>query len=139
MERLPYARLMPERFATVDEYLAAQSPQRRAEVEALRALVREAEPALTEIVKWNSPNYTLDGVDRLTINAAGRGPVRLILHFGTGRAEDKSAAPTFAGDPDGLLTWHSDIRASLALPAASELDGKREAVVAVIRAWLAEG
>lgn len=128
-----------ERYASVDEFLAAHEPTRRADVETLRDLVREAEPALTEIVKWNSPDYTLDGVDRLTINAAGTGPVRLILHFGTERAEDKGAAPTFTGDPDGLLTWHSDIRASLALPGATELDGKRDAVVAVIRAWLAEG
>jgi hypothetical protein len=129
---------MPERFATVDEFLTAQQPERRADVESLRALVHEAEPSLTEIVKWNSPDYTLDGVDRLTVNTAGKGPVRLILHFGTERAEDKSAAPTFAGDPDGLLTWHSDIRASLALPEESKLTEQRDAIIAVIRAWLAE-
>jgi hypothetical protein len=129
---------MPERYATVDEFLTAQEPERRADVESLRALVHEAEPSLSEIVKWNSPDYTLDGVDRLTINAAGKGPVRLILHFGTERAEDKGAAPTFTGDPDGLLTWHSDIRASLPLPEQATLAGERDAVIAVIRAWLAE-
>lgn len=52
---------MPERFATVDEFLAAQAPKRRADIDALRPLVREAEPALIEIVNWNSPNSTLDG------------------------------------------------------------------------------
>ena len=127
---------MPERFATVDEYLTAQTPERRSDVESLRALVREAEPKLTEIVKWNSPNYTLDGVDRLTVNAAGKGQVRLVLHHGTQRAEDKGASHTFSGDPAGLLTWHSDIRASLALPMDSELTQHREAIVSVIRAWL---
>ena len=129
---------MPERFATVEDFLAAQPPPRRAEVESLRALVHEADPSLIEIVKWNSPDYTLDGVDRLTINAAGKGPVRLILHFGTERAEDKSAAPTFAGDPDGLLTWHSNIRASIALPEPAKLTDERDAIISVIRAWLAE-
>jgi len=129
---------MPERFATVDEFLAAQAPEQRAAVESLRALVLEAEPGLTEIVKWNSPDYTLDGVDRLTINAVGARPVRLILHFGTRRAEDKAAAPTFSGDPDGLLTWHSDIRASLVMPPAAELASRRDAIVRVIRAWLSE-
>lgn len=129
---------MPQRFPTVDEFVAAQSPERRADVDVLRALVFEAKPGLTEIVKWNSPNYVLDGVDRLTINAAGTGPVRLILHFGTGRAEDTAAAPAFAGDPEGLLTWHSNIRASLALPPPAELAVKREAILGLIRAWLAE-
>ncbi|NIK59079.1 DUF1801 domain-containing protein [Kribbella shirazensis] len=129
---------MPDRFATIDAFLAGQSPERRADVEALRALVHQAEPRLTEIIKWNSPDYTLDGVDRLTINAAGKGPVRLILHKGTELAEDKQAEPTFAGDPEQLLTWHSNIRASLALPPAAELEGKRDAIIAVIRSWLAD-
>jgi hypothetical protein len=128
---------MADRYRTVDEFLAAQTPARRDEVEAMRTIVLDTAPELTEIVKWNSPDYTLDGVDRLTINAAGSGPVRLILHFGTERAEDTSAAPTFAGDPDDLLTWHSNIRASLALPASDELEAKRPAMAAVIRAWLA--
>ncbi|WP_448388397.1 DUF1801 domain-containing protein [Microbacterium aurum] len=127
---------MPAKFATVDEYLAAQTPDRRADVERFRALVIEAEPGLVEVVKWNSPNYTLHGAVRATINAAGRGPVRLILHFGTGRVEDKGAAPTFDGDPEGLLSWHSDIRASLILPTAGDLPRERDAIVAVIRAWL---
>lgn len=129
---------MPERFATVDEFLATLDPERRADVEAMRALVREAGPDLVEIVKWNSPSYQLDGVDRLTINAAGRGPVRLILHFGTGRPEDKDAGSSFAGDPENLLTLHSDIRASLALPESSARAARHEAMVAVIQAWLAE-
>ncbi|CAM3490550.1 hypothetical protein OCAE111667_12410 [Occultella aeris] len=65
--------------------------------------------------------------------------MRLILHFGTERAEDKDARPTFSDDPERLLTWHSDIRASLALPEATERAGKRDVIIAVIRAWLAEG
>ena len=126
-----------DRYRSVDEYVAAQPTPRREQVEALRTIVREAAPELTEIVKWNSPDYTLDGVDRLTVNAAGRGPVRLILHFGTARAETKGAAPMFTDDPTGLLTWHSDIRASLELPPASELEAQRSSITAVIRAWLA--
>ena len=129
---------MPTQFATVADFLDAQTPERRAEVEWLRALVFEAEPGVGEIIKWNSPDYTLNGVDRLTINAAGKGPVRLILHFGTGRAEEKDAAPTFAGDPHRLLTWHSDIRASLPVPPAIERAKGRDARIAVVRAWLAE-
>ena len=125
---------MAERFTTVAGYLDALEPTTRAEVDALRELVMDAEPALTEIVKWNSPSYVLRGEDRLTINAAGRGPVRLILHLGVDRAENRDAPSQFADDPTGLLTWHSDIRASLT--AAGH---PRDAVVNVIRAWLAFG
>lgn len=128
---------MPSSFASVAEYLAAKTPDQRAEIESLRALVMEADPELVEILKWNSPSYTLHGVDRLTIHAANAGPVRLIMHFGARRVEDKGAAPTFDGDPEGLLRWHSDIRASLTLPPAPEFALRRDSMLAVIRAWLA--
>lgn len=129
---------MPTQFATVADFLDAQTPERRAQVEWLRALVVEAESGVAEIIKWNSPSYTLNGVDRLTINATGRGPVRLILHFGADRAEDRSAASTFSGDPERLLTWHSDIRASMLVPSEAELAERRDALIAVISAWLTE-
>ncbi|MET1042549.1 MAG: DUF1801 domain-containing protein [Microbacteriaceae bacterium] len=128
---------MADRFRTVDEFLAAQPPARREQVDALRAIVIEAAPELSEIVKWNSPSYTLDGIDRLTVNSAPGGPLRLILHFGTARTEHTGAEHTFMNDPDALLSWHSDIRASLMLPPLDELDAKRQPIIDVIRAWLA--
>jgi len=97
------------------------------EVETLRQLVLDADPRLVEIVKWNSPSFTLDGEDVLTINARPDRPVLLILHRGTALKEHKSAAPA----SDELLTWHSDIRASL------RADADPAAITAAIRAWLA--
>jgi hypothetical protein len=130
---------MVDRHSSVEEFLAAQPEERRPLVEALRALVREASPAAQEIVKWNSPSYVLDGVDQATINAQGKDGVRLILHRGTTTAENKDAASAFTGDPQGLLTWHSDIRASLPVSDLADLAAKRDAAVAVVRAWLVAG
>lgn len=94
-------------------------------------MVMDAEPRLVEIVKWNSASYTLDGEDRLTVSALPSGLVRLVLHRGTVQAENKGAASNFTGDPTALLTWHSDIRASML--AGVDPD----AAAAVVRAWLA--
>ncbi len=127
---------MPIRHRSVADYLAALSAERRAEVERMRELAISAHPRLDETIKWNSPNFSLDGADRFTVNASGAGPVRLILHRGATIAEDKAATPTFAGDPTGLLTWHSDIRASLTLPPAERADEVRDEIIAVLRAWL---
>ncbi len=126
-----------DKFTSVAEYLAAQTPDRHSSIEALRSIVVDAHPGLDEIIKWNSPSFVLDGIDRLTINAAGTGPVRLVLHLGTEIAEHKSAPTAFAGDPDGLLTWHSDIRASFVMPPAAKLAETRDGLVAVVKAWLA--
>lgn len=126
---------MANRFTTVDDFLAAQPEDVRAQVDTLRALAVEANPALVEIVKWNSPSFVLDGEDRLTVSVGAKQTVRLVLHLGTEIDEDKGATPDFAGDPEELLTWHSNIRASLVAP---ERDSDREAVVGVIRNWLAQ-
>lgn len=122
-----------DQYASVEAFRDAQTPEVRDAVDRLRRLATAAEPRLTETVKWNSPNYVLDGVDRLTVNVDRAGLVRLILHRGTGVAEHKGAAPDFGGDPHGLLTWHSDIRASLLVTDALDVDAATD----VVRAWLA--
>jgi hypothetical protein len=132
-----YAVGMVTRFRTVEEYLALQPDDRRALVNALRALVHEANPAAEEHIKWNSPSYLLDGVDQATVNAQGKQGVRLVLHRGATTVENRDAASAFTGDPEGLLTWHSDIRASLTVTDVADLAAKHPAAVAVVRAWLA--
>jgi hypothetical protein len=134
-----YAPLMVDRFQSVEEYLAAQPTERLPVIEALRQLVREADPAAREHIKWNSPSYVLDGVDQATISAQGKNGVRLVLHRGASTAENRDAASAFTGDPQGLLTWHSDIRASLLVTDLADLAAKHAAAVEVVRAWLTPG
>ncbi len=117
---------------TIAEFLAAQPPGVRDQVEVLRDLIVRAEPTLAENIKWNSPNFSLEGQDLLTINVGRGDAVLLVLHRGTEIAESKGAATSFAGDPRGLLTWHSDIRASMPVPAPDRL----EDATAVVRAWV---
>ncbi|PRY70005.1 uncharacterized protein DUF1801 [Glaciihabitans tibetensis] len=130
---------MAAKFSTVEDFLAAQSEAGRAQVEALREIVLTCTPGVQEHIKWNSPSYYIvPGEDRVTVNAHGAGPVRLVLHAGATTPEDKSAAPSFAGDPHGLLTWHSNIRASL---TGGDLDGiaaAREHIAGVLRSWFLE-
>ena len=125
---------MLKQYGTVAEFLAALNPEQRAEVEELREIVRCAHPELVESIKRNSPNWSLDGTDLLTVNVPRAGSVRLILHQGA-TTEDRDAASSFTGDPSGILQWHSDFRASLAMPAPDALDGARAGMVALIRAW----
>lgn len=140
MPALPrYAPFMVDRYRSVEEYLAAQPAERLPVIQALRQLVLEANPAAEEHIKWNSPSFVLAGVDQATISAQGKNGVRLVLHRGATTAENPDAASAFIGDPNGLLTWHSDIRASLLVTDLADLEHKRAAAVEVVRAWLAEG
>jgi len=128
---------MVDRYGSVEEFLAAQPTDRLPVIEGLRQLVHEAEPAAREHVKWNSPSYVVSGVDQATISAQGKDGVRLVLHRGATTTENRDAASAFTGDPHDLLTWHSDIRASLLVTDLADLAAKRAAALEVVRAWLA--
>ncbi|WP_407345565.1 DUF1801 domain-containing protein [Pengzhenrongella phosphoraccumulans] len=128
---------MATAFTTVDDFLEAQSAESRAAVDALRAIVLASHPNVTEHLKWNSPSFVVDGVDRATINIGRAGAIRLVLHQDTTTAEHAGAATAFTGDPLGILTWHSDIRASLLVGGTTEIAARREELSAVIREWLA--
>jgi uncharacterized protein YdhG (YjbR/CyaY superfamily) len=54
---------------TVEEYLEALPPDRRAGVEALRATIRAAAPMATETVSYEIPGVKVDG--RLVLSYAG--------------------------------------------------------------------
>lgn len=127
---------MATSYRSVEAYLEDQPADRRDAINVLREIVLGARPGVTEIVKWNSPSFVYRGEDRITVNASAKDAVRLILHAGVSTAEDKQAAPTFTDDPDGLLHWHSNIRASLAVKDAADAAARREAIAAVVGNWL---
>src|SRR5258708_16282177 len=46
-------------FATVDEYIAAQSPEAQPRLRELRAIFRAAIPEATEVISYGLPTYKL--------------------------------------------------------------------------------
>lgn len=127
---------MATAFTTVGDFLDAQSVGSRAAVEALRAIVLDAHPNVSEHIKWNSPSFMVDGVDRATVNIDRAGALRLVLHQGAAKAEHAGEATEFTGDPLGILTWHSDIRASLPVGGVDDITARHDAIAAVVREWL---
>lgn len=128
---------MPTAYETVDEYLADQDADRRAMIEAVRSIVLETRPDIDEHLEWNSPSYVIGVQERATISSRPNAPLRLVLHAGSSVREDRRAQPTFDEDPRGLLTWHSNIRASLGFADLTEIEQNRDAVLALLRAWFA--
>jgi hypothetical protein len=122
--------------ASVEEFLAALDHDRRAQVNALRAILLEVEPRLVERIKWNAPSFALDGVDRVTVNTSKADRVRLVLHMGVARAENRTAPPVMA-DPSGLVAWSSDIRGVLTFSGLTDVTATRPAIADVLARWLA--
>lgn len=78
--------------------------------------MRPAHSEFVKVIKWISPNWSLDCADILPREGARRGAGAPHSASGAIDVERKSAAFTVAGDPNGMLGWHLDIQASLATP-----------------------
>lgn len=52
---------MPEKPATVEEYISSLEPERRDILTSLRELVRRAAPEATESMSYGMPTYELNG------------------------------------------------------------------------------
>jgi hypothetical protein len=118
----------------IDTYLAGLDHPKKAEIEALRAIILATDAGITESVKWNAPNFaTVD--DFATMNLKPNA-VRVVLHTG---AKPKPGHPEIAiDDPDALLTWLGENRAIVAFSNLLDIEAKREAFTAILRQWVAQ-
>lgn len=126
-----------QKFSTIDQFLASLPADKKEQVQLLRAIIAATHPGLEEHIKWNAPSFMLDGDDRITFNLLNKeNAVKLVLHMGVGRKENKAGAPVMAED-SGLVSWQSDIRGVLMFAGAADIESKREAVASIISRWLA--
>jgi hypothetical protein len=124
-----------DKYESVTQFVdALDGTEQGAIVAALRKSLL-ADPRVSEILKWNSPSYVVDGTDCFTITVRGSKPVLLVLHAGAVKTEVKGAAPV-VDDPTGLLEWRSDIRATISFTNAADVDSKADALRCVLDMWV---
>lgn len=126
-----------QKYKAVQEFMDDLDSDKRAQVNVLRQLILSTQPMLDEHIKWNAPSYVLNGEDRITFNIMNKeGLVKLVLHMGATRKEDKKAEPVM-GDDSELIQWSSDMRGVIAFTDVSDVHAKQEAVGEIIKRWLA--
>jgi hypothetical protein len=118
----------------VDRLLAGSTHPMTPGVQRLRSAVLDADPAITEHVKWRSPSFRYDGEDRMTVNLAR--PDRVVLVFHRGARVRPDAARFRFDDPTGLLTWPSPDRGLLTFTVAAEFEAALPAVVDLVGRWV---
>ena len=64
---------------TVDEYMSSLDYPLKAEVEALRTIIKSVDSRLAERIKWNAPSYFIQD-DLFTFNLHLPKQIRLVLH-----------------------------------------------------------
>ncbi len=106
------------------------------QVEVLRQLIIKTEPRLKEHIKWNAPSYVLDGDGRITSNLMNRqGVVKLVLHMGATRKENKKGIPIMRDD-SGLVEWSSDIRGMIMFTSIEDINSHFTELKKIIKNWL---
>ncbi|RYD53851.1 MAG: DUF1801 domain-containing protein [Sphingomonadales bacterium] len=107
-------------------------PAQRGLADRLRALIVAAAPELREHVKWNAPSYLANGDDRVTLNFAPKGDVRVILHRGVAVKRDEFAFD----DPARLAAWPAPDRGVVTLRNDADLDAKESALADLVARWI---
>ncbi len=125
------------KYKTLDEFFADQSEEKRIQIKMLRRIILDAEPGLIETIKWNAPNYSYKGEDRLTFNLVNKqGLVKLVIHMGSVKKESKNTKSVLEED-EGIVEWNSNIRGTLSFDDIADIKKKAQLVQNVIKKWLA--
>jgi hypothetical protein len=117
----------------VAAYLAALPVETRAALNALRAIVRAADPTLDESIKWNAPSFAKAGHDRITLGIERKGGVRAVVHRGSAPIKDNFQFD----DPDRLAKWPNADRGVLTFADAAAVTARSDALRLLFTRWLA--
>lgn len=121
----------------IEDYLATLDSDKRQQVESLRTIILSTQPDLREHIKWNAPSYVYDGEDRITFNLMNKqGVVKLVLHMGATRKEDKKGTPVLS-DESGLIEWASDIRGMITFQSLHDITLHEASLRTILKNWLA--
>lgn len=119
---------------SVDNYLATLEHPLKREIEQLRALILAANEDLTENIKWNAPNFCLNGEDRITMRIHPPKQLQLIFHRGAKVQEQPK--DRLISDNSELLVWKTNDRAVATFANSTDILVKKSALTGIINAWL---
>ena len=124
------------KYTSINDFMSSLDSGKLAQVTALRNLILSVEPSLEEHIKWNAPSYVLNGEDRITFNLMNKqNVVKLVLHMGATRVEDKKGAPVLKDD-SGLIEWSSDIRGIISFNSIEDVNSNLATLKEIITDWL---
>lgn len=108
----------------VDEWFEHYVNPQKNLVDAVRRAVLDADPRVTETIKWSAPTFVYRG-NIASFYPKTKTHASLMFHAG-------ASLP----DPDGLLEGEGDVSRVAKFLDQADLDRKRTALQELIRAWI---
>lgn len=125
----------PTSSVSVEAFLADLEHPQKPAILALRRLLLDAAPGITEHVKWNAPSFRTTE-DFATFHLRARDGVQLVLHLGAKPRPDSPVRGAIH-DPAGLLTWKSADRAIVSFADHADVTARADALQALVTQWVA--
>jgi hypothetical protein len=117
-----------DRSEEVDVYMSKLEHPLKAEIEAVRTILKNANKKMAERIKWKSPSYFYIK-DFAAFNLRAKGFVHLIVLFPLGMG-DHASNPLLEGD-------HKD-RREVKLFDMSDIKAKKKALEKLVNDWVRE-
>lgn len=120
---------------TVDQFLNELNHPFRNEIDHLRSIILAASPLLSENIKWNGPNYSVEDQDRITMRIhPPKQQVQLIFHRGA-KKQDQPKERLIA-DSSGILTWKENDRALATFQSLEAIEKANSELTSIIQSWI---
>lgn len=119
----------------VTVFLDEQNHLFRKEIEQLRIIILGANAELTENIKWNAPNYSFQGEDRITMRIQPPKQVQLIFHRGA-KVKEQPKEKLIKEDFIPLI-WKENDRAIATFKSMQDIDNKKVGLQKMIVEWIA--
>lgn len=118
----------------VERFRAGLDSQTLQTVDAIRSIIAECQPGLSEGIKWNAPSFALCGDDRITLGLERKKGVRVVIHRG---AKPKELGAFSFDDRDGLARWPSPDRGVIVFHDMADVEQRASAFGDLCSRWLA--
>lgn len=119
---------------SVSDFLDELNHPYRNEIEKLRNCILTANSDLTENIKWNGPNYCVDGKDRITMRINPPKPVQIIFHCGA--KVQKQPKEKLIIENFDILTWRGNDRAIATFKNMQDIENSKVDLTKIINEWI---
>ena len=118
----------------VTDFLDSLNHALRAEIECLRNIIMSTDYELTEGIKWNGPNYSINGKDRITMRINPQKQIQVIFHRGA-KVKEPLKERLLSGQYD-ILIWKENDRAIASFKSLDEIQENSQMIREIVTKWI---
>ena len=118
----------------VTKFLDNFNPLLRVEIDYLRNIIMCTDISLSESIKWNGPNYSINGEDRITIRINSPKQIQIIFHRGAKVQEQPQEK--IINDKYKFLIWKENDRAIASFKNLDEIQENSMLIQEITVKWI---